>query len=278
MILLNHLPLDIIKLVHNELDFIHQRNLRLVSTEFKKLHITNLLDNVPNVSKLTDKILKLYPFIIKLNAHYNDKISNTNHLLRLTTLDVSGGFCTINVSLLTNLTKLDAGKSPWSRNDRDSGKIENTEFLKLNNLTNLTKLNIFNNLNITGIGNLINLKILNIGGTMIENNIIISLTNLTKLNINHNGTITNINNLINLKTLYAIYSWGIDNNSISSLTNLTNLNVKNNKKITDLNCLINLRILNIENTRGIDNIGISSLTNLIILNTDSNKKIDKINY
>lgn len=278
MILLNHLPSDIIKLVHNKLDFIHQRNLRLVSREFIKYPITNLLDNVPNVSKLTDEILKSYSSIVKLNAHYNDKIININCLLRLTTLDVSGGFCTINVSLLTNLTKLNAKKFCWARNDRDSGKIENTEFLKLNNLTNLTELNICYNQNITGIDHLINLKILNIGGTTIKNNIITSLTNLTKLNINDNGTITNINNLINLKTLYAISSWGIDNNGISSLTNLTNLNVKNNKKITDVNCLTNLQILNIENICGIDNIGISLLTNLTILNTESNTKIDKISY
>lgn len=69
-------------------------------------------------------------------------------------------------------------------------------------MTNLTKLNIYDNNRITHISHLINLRTLNIGrGCRIDDNEIMSLTNLTKLNLNKNRIITNIGCLTNLRIL-----------------------------------------------------------------------------
>lgn len=230
--LLNYLPSDIIKIIHNDLDFRSQKNLRLTSEIFIKYPITNLSDNATN-QKLTPEILKLYPHAIRLEVSYNEKISDVNYLTNLQIL-CAGGWSGINnnISLLTNLTKLD----------------------------------VFGNKNITDINHLINLRILNASDNCgIGDFGISSLTNLTKLNVNYNKKITNITHLTNLRTLIATYS-RIDNIGISILTNLTELDIWGNNKIIDITHLIKLRSLTTDGKSGINTNTIKQLTNLKKLN------------
>lgn len=64
---LNHLPSDIIYIIHPQLNSLTQINLSMVSKNFKKYPITNLIDGVPDILKLKMNIVKLYPHIIKLS-------------------------------------------------------------------------------------------------------------------------------------------------------------------------------------------------------------------
>ena len=67
----SRIPSDIIKIIHDQLNFISQVNLRLASKSFAKNPITNLSRNVPYVHKLTDTILISYGNITKLCANDN---------------------------------------------------------------------------------------------------------------------------------------------------------------------------------------------------------------
>jgi hypothetical protein len=158
------------------------------------------------------------------------------------------------------------------------------------------------------ISNIINLQVLCIEHTTIDNSQINlltnltslsimfgnkitnikSLTNLTELYISTNDKITDINHLKNLHTLgmgnylsapcYCAPMCGITNNGLSSLTNLTHLDIYNNSRITDINCLTNLRILNATGDCGVEDNGIKKLTNLVVLHADSNEKITNVNH
>ena len=103
---MNTLIDDIIQIIFDLLVFKDQINFRLVCNYFT-IHfpITNLYDNAP-ICKLTDKILKLYPFTIKLRT--NIAITNINHLCQLRILDVRGcsGIGDNGIFELTNLTEL----------------------------------------------------------------------------------------------------------------------------------------------------------------------------
>lgn len=157
--LLNQLIPDIIKNIYDRLGFIAQVKLRLVSKFFVKYEITNLFDDVPNYHRLTDNILKLYPYIIKLDVSHNKKITNINHLVNLQVLNANG-FC----------------------------GIGNKEILSL---TNLTELYVRNNINITDVNHLTNLKILDADGYCgIDNMGIRLLTNLVQLSSLYNDKIT----------------------------------------------------------------------------------------
>lgn len=159
MIHFDQLVPDIIYIITNQLDFVGQKNFRTISTNYIKYPITNLSTNVPNREKITDSILKLYPYITKLNVTDNENVTNINHLIYLRKLNASGA-CRIN----------------------NSGIID---------LTNLTKLNISYNEKITDIDHLINLQILHAGGKhcRISNASFSSLTNLTEVDAGENYNI-----------------------------------------------------------------------------------------
>lgn len=249
MISLDQLPSDIIKIIHNELDFIGQKNLKLISIAFIKYPITNLLDNVPNRLNLTDEKLKSYPHIIKLNIDRNKKIKNISDLMHLQILNISSSY-EYTIASLTNLTKLSINRT---------GKIIYIKTMEsINHLVNLRELHITQN-------------------NIINNNDIKSLTNLTHLDIHNSINITNINHLHNLQILDASgNNCGIDNNGISNLINLTELYIDNNPNVTAINQFINLRVLNISCVSGVDNI--QSLTNLIELNIGRNNKITNLDH
>lgn len=65
---LEHLPSDIIYIILPQLSSPDQINLSIVSKNFKKYPITNLLDGVPDIFKLKMNIVKLYPYVTKLSV------------------------------------------------------------------------------------------------------------------------------------------------------------------------------------------------------------------
>jgi hypothetical protein len=174
VIYFDQLVSDIITIIHNQLNFPNQVHLRLVSKNFTKYPITNLFDGVPHVYKLSNHILKSYPFIIKLNAWDNKKITDVNHLKSLQILAAN-----------------------------NNCGIDNQG---ISALTNLISLNVTGNKKITDINHLINLRILyarNCSG--IADNGINLLTNLTKLDAMGNKKIVNTNHLVSLQILEMGY-------------------------------------------------------------------------
>lgn len=236
-ITLAQLPSDIIKAVHNELDFPSQLNIKLISKNFAKYSITNLLDDVPNILLPNIyKILNLYSSVTKLKITISGilrkNIFNTISA-NLKVLHINGRINNDNISILTNLTELDMSC--------------NNEITDLNRLTNLQILRTSSD---------------NIFSCAIGNNGIKSLTNLTELTIKNTKKITDVNHLVNLLTLDIRYSDSITNNGINKLTNLTSLNIDYNNNISYINNLINLRTLSAIGSYNISNYGISLLTKL----------------
>ena len=263
---------DVIILIFNNLDFYSQKNLKLTSKFFGNYSITNLFDETIR-EKLTSKILKIYPNVIKLDITGNQYIYEINDLIKLKILHINDIFypaiqggdnfelrCKINndgISRLTNLTELSI----------DNNKLIND----LNKLVNLQKISAYSDCAITCKG-------------------FSKLTNLTELCVPFNRNIIQINSLINLTKLDASGDCGINSNGIFELINLTELYADGNKNIIDINNLINLKKLSIaslhsytydhdylRNESGATNNGISKLTNLTWLNINSNSKITEIN-
>jgi hypothetical protein len=235
------LPDDIYRVIFNLLDFLSQINFKCTSTYFHHNYpITNLYDNVPK-HKLAKEILELYPHATQFDAKFLYKISNLNYL--------------------TNLQILNArGHNGWVGNNFISG------------LTNLTHLDISNNMYITDLSHLCQLRFL-MGPKKLTNQSISTLTNLTTLGIDYNNCIDNLNYLVQLRTLYANCNSVITNKGISELTNLTKLSIDCNPHITDINSLCSLRILHAEENCGVGDRGISKLTNLIKMNARFNFEI-----
>lgn len=277
---------DIIIKIYNKLESNWQLHFKLTSIKFAKYEITNLKHHMINY-KLTNNILKLHPYIIKLNIKNNGKITDVSYLTRLRELNISNE-CAYPTNVvgnsgifsLTNLTKLNA--------------YGNIKLTNIDHLINLQKLNIGGECGVNKIGFLTNLTKLHTGRNKIDINHLTSLlnlsisyysiysdikslTNLTKLSM-HSDTICNINHFVNLRTLHIKYSHGclVTNTSISSLTNLTELDIARTTTITNINSLINLRILDISCSI-MDNNGISLLTNLVNLDCWSNTHITDIN-
>ena len=102
---------DIWQIIFDKLDFMDQIKMRQVSRYFMiNFPITNLFDNISNRGKLTDEILKLFSYVIKLNVNNNRKITNVNHMKNLRIL-YAGSDCGINnhgIQHLVNLTKLNS--------------------------------------------------------------------------------------------------------------------------------------------------------------------------
>src|SRR5208282_252192 len=121
---------DITKLIFDQLDFLSQISIRLVSKKFTSYPVTNLFDNVP-MNKLSDEILRLYPHATKLNAGKNSKITNVNHLINLRRLDAWGFESSIDNNGLSNLTNL-----------IDLHIDYNEKIININSLQNLRSLNV----------------------------------------------------------------------------------------------------------------------------------------
>lgn len=87
---LNKLIPDIIIKINDNLEFISQINLRLVSKFFKICQVTNLIGCYNHYRfNLTNDILKSYPYIIKLDINNYEKITKLHYLRHLQELNAS---------------------------------------------------------------------------------------------------------------------------------------------------------------------------------------------
>ena len=79
ILILMDLPIEIWQQCLSHSEFLIQIRLRCVCKLFhEKLEVYKFSD-----SKLTDNILRNYPFIKELNANYNPRITTVNHMSRL---------------------------------------------------------------------------------------------------------------------------------------------------------------------------------------------------
>src|SRR5579872_2134900 len=77
--------LDIINLIHQQLNFKDQMNWMLVSKFFlRNCPITNMYDGIHNKQNLTTSILKHYPYLTGLDlSFHNIRFIDLNHLTKL---------------------------------------------------------------------------------------------------------------------------------------------------------------------------------------------------
>jgi hypothetical protein len=263
---IDHVPPDIINIIHHQLGFRSQLNFKSASKNLEKYPVTNLLDEVPNniYTKIYGyNIFKIYPHTTRLEYKIYIPAEGIKYLMKLQILHVDYDIAPDELKDLVNLVELKIPK--------------NNMISDLNHLIHLRTLDISNSYKITndGIKSLTNLTELDISGN--KNNVIdiTHLTNLTTLYMSCNPNITHIRNLTKLRTLSIRGDSGINDLEIKSLTNLTDLNADYNNKITDVNHLVNLRRLNAQYDCGITDVGISSLVNLTKIYIHGNVNITK---
>lgn len=181
----------------------------------------------------------------KLYASSGDYI--IPRLQKLVDLDISCRYKHVEISFLTNLTRLDA----------EISGMNSDGLLKL---TNLVELNISETQLNMDLRNLTRLtKLIAEGYVSFEINF---LTNLKDLCISNNNQITCISKLTNLTSLDISGDSYISNANINNLTLLKKLNCEANSSIYNLNNLTNLISLNCEDVTTLSDLGIMSLTNL----------------
>ena len=199
---MNYIPIEILQHILSLSDFIQQIRLRQVSKPFYNyLEIHDFYNiNQKYLDILSDQIISNYPQITQLNAQSNPKITNVNHLKRLTKLDASGYDCGIGDSGIIYI-------NPIQLDSSDNHKITN-----IGHMIKLEKLNASDrNCGIDDSG--------------------ISKLNLRKLNARNNQKITNVNHMTKLKKLQAGGWCGIGDSGII-LVNLRELDAIHNSKIT----------------------------------------------
>lgn len=170
------------------------------------LRVTDLynLDKIL-LEKLDNEIIKKYPFVVKLNACNNSKITNVSHMKSLKKLNARGD-CGIDDEGIANLDLV-------KFNARHNSKITNVSFMK-------------------------SLKILDASSHCGINNEGIIGLNLVELYVCYNSKITNVSFMKSLQILDASETCGIDDEGITGL-NLVQLFACNNSKITKMYPFIN---------------------------------------
>ena len=167
---MNSLPYDVLQFcILDKLDFLSKIRFRQVCKKFYRLEIWDFYNiDIQYLYILTDNILMGYPFIRKLNASYNSKITNVNYMTKLQVLH-AGNDCGIDDNGIKDL--------------------------------NLIELNAFNNSKITNVNHMTKLQILYARGDCgIDDNGIKDL-NLIKLDSSDNSKITTVNHMTKLQVL-----------------------------------------------------------------------------
>jgi len=184
----------------------------------------------------------------KLNAHYNRKIKDVNHMTKLEELDASE-HCGIGQKGIQNITEL-------------------------------RKLNVYNNSWITDLNHLQKLEELDAGwGCGIAQSGIVYVTTLKKLDANDNPKIMSVNHMVNLEELHASNRCGINQKGIQRSTSLRKLNVWDNAKIIDVHHMEKLEELNAAGEWcGISQKTIQEITWLRKLDANYNPKITDVNH
>jgi hypothetical protein len=105
---MNLLCNDLLYIIFNNLDFLSKLIFRIVSKNMHLLKIYDFLNiNYKYRYKLNNKILLKYPFIKYLDASYNHKINNINHLINLEILYASGNTCGIDNDGIKNINLIE---------------------------------------------------------------------------------------------------------------------------------------------------------------------------
>jgi len=238
---MSDLPIELHQLILSHADFLTQIRLRCAN---KALHAKLEIHDFYNIDdkylyRLTDDILRSYPFITKLDFRCYH-CTNINHLTRLETLSVG-----------TNLPLGNDG---------------------ISNLVNLKELYINCYSPITNLNHMTKLEFLTVVHSRIDNEGISKL-NLRELHILGESKFTDLNHMTRLEKLHASGDCGIGDTGIANL-NLKELNAQSNPKITNVNHMTRLEILNADFVCGIDANGISKLK-LKKLIAENNPKITK---
>jgi len=261
-------PIELYRLILEYADFLTQIRLRCVCKLFhQRLEIHDFYSIDEKYSKcLSDEILYTYPFITKLNAGYNMKITDVNHLTKLEVLNAVGQFCGIDNAGITNLDL------------RELNIDCNQKITKINHMTNLNTLVIrshscaiesFSNLNlkelhagfayVPDISHMTKLEILSAHGSSWINDEQIKNLNLIKLFAGMNSLITTVNHMTQLEILHAGYGSGINDAGIANI-NLKILDSSSNPNITNVNHMTRLEELDARWSCGIDDAGIAGLS------------------
>lgn len=259
------IPIELIDLIINNhrLLLVHKINFIVTCTTFEKnINIKCLYGKINNDVLLQPK----FSTIGKLHIKYPSivtKIPCFSHLLKLK-LSCNK---TISVSELLPLDVLDIG----DRVENNTDELINLNYSVLN-VTNSISNSKRNILDIKSFTNLTSLTIVSHFGNMEITN----LKNLVKLDISHTYYYhDNISNLTNLTYLNISYTH-TSQHSINNLTNLTCLNIKRTKFIYSLTHLINLQKLDMSEIY-CEPIAINNLTNITDLNIAPNRFITKYN-
>ena len=158
------IPAEIWQLILSCSEFLTQIKLRCVCKMFHKRLEVHIFMGWRYTDLLTDDILRNYPFIKKLYAYDNPRITTVNHMSRLEILH-AGCSCGI-----------------------DDKGIQNA---------NLKELHANNNPHITTVNHMSRLEILHAQGNCGIDDIGIQNANLKELNADYNPKITTINSKIN---------------------------------------------------------------------------------
>jgi uncharacterized repeat protein (TIGR02543 family) len=184
------------------------------------------------------------------------------------------------------LTKHDVAGITGLSGTKLSGTAEISNLQGIENLTNLTQLDISGNQisNIAPLANLTNLTLLDLGNSYMGGNQVSDisplskLTNLTYLGLvkNQVGDISPLSNLTNLTQLLLERNQVGDIRPLSNLTNLTSLDLNNNQvsDVSPLAKLTNLTGLGLDGNRVGDISPLAKLTNLDYLDLDNNQVSD----
>ncbi|ARF12313.1 hypothetical protein Klosneuvirus_4_128 [Klosneuvirus KNV1] len=194
------IPTEIWQIFFDQVDFLSQIRLTMVCKYF---HLSLKVTDFHNIDEkylrlLTNDILKNYPFIIKLNANYNKKITNVNYLTHLKELDVY-----------------------WLSGIGDEG-IKDCD---------LTILGANRNSKIKNVNHMKHLKELYASGECGISDNGIKECDLVILNAYNNYKIKNVNHMKKLKYLNAGRECGIGDDGIKDCE-LVNLDAVGNNKIT----------------------------------------------
>src|SRR5258705_153770 len=177
-------------IMDNFLDFLSTIRLRQVSKLHYGLKIYDFL-NIPKeyINKLTNEIIKKYPFIQKLDANNNPKITNVSYLTNLEILWASGnrGIDNNGLTDCINIKELNANDNP-----------------KITNVSHMTKLEILWAYDDCGI----------------DDNGLMGCINIKELEASNNPKITNVSHMTKLEILWADDDCGIDDNGLIGCINI----------------------------------------------------------
>jgi len=278
------IPIEIHQLILSPADFLSQIRIRCACRLFyAKLEVTNFYDiEQKYLDRLSDDVLRAYPFVTKLNANHSSNITNLNNLpkleilsdrkyrmrdhnicsnMNLTELDIGPNTKITDINYLTQLKKLNIGDNDESFYSHKKYGIEDKGIANLN----LTELNISNNRYIKNISHMTSLtKLIARGDCRIDK---IPCNNLTELDISYNPNIMNINHLTKLEVLHA------DATIFSSYPcDWTRVKLRGDSRISDASISgLNLRILYANGNRKITNV--NHMNKLEKIYTDTNYKI-----